>query len=246
MEDGNVNTVTVHFLKLGVLLMASASFASDLVLHVDDFKPDEAGRAPEGWTTFTGGTQPAVTVVRGKGKAYLRGQRSDFDGLVALSRSFETPQVRVEVEFSFAFSEGNGRSLNLWSHAPNGRDASQLNICIQQGALRQFDGRTRTWEVISRRITPSANVDNPVWHRLRAVIDSQKGGIDFWLSNPGSDDLPTEPTATLQAYRTGLPLAGLDLVSGRRIAAGAWYLLDNLVVHGGPGHPRYLYPGLAD
>ena len=29
----------------------------------------------------------------------------------------------------------------------------------------------------------------PVWHRLRAVVDAESGGIEIWLSEPGSDRL---------------------------------------------------------
>jgi hypothetical protein len=101
----------------------------------------------------------------------------------------------------------------------------------------QYDGRTRSWETVSDRVRPSPDSGKPVWHRLRAVVDWKRPGIDFWLSEPGSDRLPEEPIATRHTYRTGLPLGGIDLVSGKRIAQGAWYLIDNLTVHGGENIP---------
>jgi hypothetical protein len=222
------------------LVMTSLCATAEVVLQGGDFDGNVVGQPPPGWTTFTDGTRPAVTVVSpgaGGSKNCVRGERSDFGGLVALSRDFTSEQRRVLIEFSFAFSGGDGRSLNVWSHEPGGRDGSQFNLCIQQGALRQFDGRTRTWAVISRRIQPSTDAARPVWHRLRAIVDSQRPGIDYWLSEPGSDRLPEQPTATRHAYRTDLPLGGIDLVSGGRIAQGSSYLVDNLVVRGGDDLP---------
>lgn len=163
--------------------------------------------------------------------------RSDFDGLVALSTSFTSPQRRVAIEVSFAFSKGPGRSLNLWSHEPEGRDVSQFNLCIQQGKRMQYGGRTRSWQVISERIQASTDPAKPIWHRLRAIVDAKQPGIDYWLSDPGSDRLSEKLTATRHAYRTGLPLGGIGLVSGRRIAPDAWYLIDDLVVRGGEDLP---------
>lgn len=148
-------------------------------------------------------------------------------GLTALSREFTSPQQRVVIEFSFAFSSGSGRSLNVWTHEPNGRDASQLNLCIQGGALMQFDGRTRTWEEITRNIHPTLDSVKPVWHRLRAIVDAHESSIDFWVSKPHSRELPDQPI-TRATYRTNLPIGAIDLVSGKRIASRAWYLLDDL------------------
>lgn len=223
-----------------LLLITSIASGADEVVARCDFETDVVGQAPAGWMSFTDGTRPTVTVVRaraGGSKQCVRGVRSEFDGLVALSKKFASPQRRLLIEFSFAFSGGTGRSLNVWSHEPGGRDGSQFNLCIQQEKLMQYDGRTRTWKVISERIEPSADPAKPVWHRLRAIVDSEQPGIDYWLSEPGSDRLPEKPTATRHAYRTGLPLGGIDLVSGRRIAPGAWYLVDDLVVRGGEDLP---------
>ena len=79
---------------------------------------------------------------------------------------------------------------------------------------------------------------NPVWHRLRAVVDASQTGIDFWLSKPDDTELPAEPTATLRAYRTNLLVGAIDVVSGTRIAPDAWFLIDDLVVTGGEDLPR--------
>lgn len=218
---------------------ASAPAGSEVVLRLA-FDGDSNGRRPPGWTTFTTGAEPSVVVASpgswGTGSC-LRGERSDFGGLVALARPFPVPQRRVMVEFSFAFSSGPGRSLNVWSYEPGGRDASQLNLCIQGGKLMQYDGRTRTWEAVSSRVEPSAEPLEPVWHRLRAVVDASSPGIDVWLSAPGERALPERPAVTLHAYRTGLPLGGIALVSGHRIAPDAWYLVDDLVVLGGEALP---------
>ncbi len=231
---------TVNFVVCPLLLIASAAVGAEEVVKRGDFETDVIGQTPAGWTSFTDGTTPAVTIVRpgaSGSEQCVRGVRSDFDGLVALSTSFTSPQRRVLIEFSFAFSEGPGRSLNLWSHEPGGRDASQFNLSIQQGKLMQYDGRTRSWEGISDRIQPSSDPAKPVWHRLRAIVDSEQPGIDYWLSDPGSDRLSEKPTATRHTYRTGLPLGAIVLVSGKRIARGAWYLVDDLVVLGGEDLP---------
>ena len=115
----------------------------------------------------------------------------------------ESPQKRVMIEFSFAFSKTTGRSLNVWPHEPDGNDASQVNLCIQGGALMQFDGRTRTWEEIMRKVESTLDPAKPVWHRLRAIVDSKQPGIDYWISEPNSRDFPDSPI-TMQAYRTDL------------------------------------------
>ena len=54
------------------------------------------------------------------------GQQAAFIAMLetALSRELSSPQPRVMIEFSFAFSPGTGRSLNVWTHEPEGRDAS--------------------------------------------------------------------------------------------------------------------------
>lgn len=143
------------------------------------------------------------------------------------------------IEFSFAFGgpASKGRSLNVWSHEPGGTDASQFNLCVQNGALQQYDGRSRSWEVITRDVIPSPDTDEPVWHRLRAIIDSNQRGIDYWVSKPGKQRIPDKPTATMAAYRIQLPIGAIDFVSGKRIADGNWYLIDDLVVTGGDDLP---------
>jgi len=230
---------TITWIVICFVFALSRAFSTETLLS-DSFENEQLGEPPSGWTAFTEGTRPAVSVAAlgaNESKHCLRVERSEFGGWVALSRDFKEPQKRVLVEFSFAFSPGNGRSLNLWSHEPGGRDASQFNLCIQRGKLLQFDGRTRTWEAISSDIKPSTDPDDPVWHRMRVVFDAKLQGVDYWLSRPGTCDLPEVPTATRHAYRTGLPVGGIDLVSGKRIATGAWYLIDELVVRGGTDLP---------
>mgnify|MGYP002631280395 CR=1 FL=1 len=200
----------------------------------DEFHLD----ASSGWTAFDASRAPEVRTVRlPNGNAILRGVRSPASGWVAFSKNFSEPQKRIAIEFDFAFSKGMGRSMNLWSHDPDGRDASQFNLCVQGGALRQYDGASRTWEVITTGIQPSPDDRMPIWHRLRAVIDSQSDAIDYWISAPGSRELSEKPTATMRTYRTQLPIAGIDFVSGTRIAKEAWYFIDNLIITGGPEIP---------
>ncbi len=234
-------------ISLFLLAIAASADGADVVMDTRGFETDALDAAPPGWESFTAGTEPSIHVVAGGAHGSesarraagrcVRSTRSDFGGLVALRKPFATPQQRVVIELAFAFSPGSGRSLNLWTSEPGGTDASQFNLCIQGGALRQFDGRTRTWEVISRRIRPSSDPRQPVWHRLRAVVDSKAPGIDFFLSAPGEHELPEAPTATRHAYRAGLLIDSVALVSGRRIAPGAWYLVDDLVVRGGEDLP---------
>jgi hypothetical protein len=193
--------------------------------------------APAGWRTFLPDQKADVTVLSKLGEGMLLGRRSPSAGLVALSRDFVVPAKRILIEFDFAFSAGNARSLNVWSHEPVGKDASQFNLCIERGALRQFDGEAYRWEPITERVKPSASPDAPVWHRLRALVDAEHRAIDYWVSEPGSRQLPETPTATMVHYRTGLPIGGIDFVSGRRIGANSWYLIDNLVVRDGTDLP---------
>lgn len=224
--------------SISVLVFAATSAISAEVVFETDF-----AEPLEGWSLFRKGANANVEIVNGA----LLGQRSAAAGLVALTREFDEPQDRLMIEFSFAFggkSKG-GRSLNVWTHEPGGVDASQFNLCIQNGSLQQFDGRTRSWEVISRNVRPSPSRDRLVWHRVRAIVDSKGEGIDYWLSEPDSFELPQKLTATIGAYRTNLKFGAIDFVSGSRIAAGNWYLIDDLKISGGsnlpePGQP----PGL--
>ena len=212
--------------------------SSEVVLDVGGFETDTVGEPPADWRVFRLTTKPSVRIVKGglgSGQC-VRGQRSASGGLTALERKLKTPQQRVRIDFSFAFSPGNGRSLNIWTHERCGKDASQLNLCIQGGALMQFDGRTRTWEEITRNIQPTLDPAKPVWHRLRAIVDAKASAIDYWVSDPGSGQLPVQPI-TRAVYRTTSDIAAIDLVSGKRIAPGAWYMLDDLVVVGGKHLP---------
>ena len=225
----------MNLFTVALMFFSGQLIADNVVYHSDGFELGEIGKSPFGWKAFPGSSKPSVKMVtsgRNESHRYLRGERSESGGLTALAREFDVPQRRVLIEFSFAFSKSNGRSLNVWTHEPDGRDASQLNLCIQGGALMQFDGRTRTWEVITREIEPSTDPSEPVWHRLRVIVDSEMSGIDYWISKPHSQDVPKTPI-TRQVYRTNLKVGAIALVSGKRIAPGAWYLIDDLKVTGG-------------
>ena len=137
------------------------------------------------------------------------------------------------IEFTFAFSKNAGRVFHVWSSEPNATDAGRLNLCVQNGALMQFDGRTRSWDVVSREVKASGNPVSPIWHRLQAIVDTGHGGITFRLSKPGSLALPDAPTATRYGYRMTSLIGEVGLVFGQRIASNAWYLIDDLVVKGG-------------
>lgn len=218
------------------LLIPLTGFAEQELLLQSDFEAESVGEPPRSWTAFLPDTRPDVKVVKqgaGKSSRCLKGVRSNSGKLTALVYEFPEPQERILIELSFAFSPGKGRSLNLWSFEPQGQDASQFNLCIQNGSLQQYDGRTNTWELVSRHIQPSTDPEHPVWHRLKVVFDAKQPGIDFWLSKPGSLSLSKIPTGTLHSYRTDLDIAGIALVSGKRLAPDAWYYIDDLVVQGG-------------
>jgi len=216
--------------------LQTAAFAAEVETVCQcDFDEHEPNQPLRDWVSFSPGTKPHVTVFE---SGVLKGQRSDHGGLVALSRWFDTPKQRLLIEFSFAVSSGTGRVFHVWTQKPNGKDASQFNLCVQGGRLQQFDGRTRTWENVDGRIQASDDLSRPVWHRLRVIVDAESNGIDIWLSEPGSDRLPARPTATAAAYRTELPFGGLSFVSGTRIAPDAWYLVDDLVVKAGSDLPE--------
>ena len=211
---------------------------AEVIFDSAGFESEVSGQPPSGWMPFRN-SSPLVNVAeRGAGgsKLCIRGVRSNSGGLTALSRSFNEPRQRVMIEFSFAFFANAGRSLNVWTHEPGGKDASQLNLCIQNGALMQYDGRVGAWEEITRRIVPTSDPGNPVWHRLRAIVDAEAGGIDYWVSKPNSLDLPDQPV-TRHGYRTKLPIGAIDLVSGHRIAQDAWYLIDDLIIKAGKDLP---------
>lgn len=224
--------------SMAALHSALVAAEGETVLQCD-FDQLQPGQPPENWASFTPGTKPDVAVIE---SGLLRGQRSDDGGLVALSRWFERPKQRLMIEFSFAVSANKGRVFHVWTQEPDGKDASQFNLCVQGGRLQQFDGRTRTWENVGGRIQASEDPSRPVWHRLRAIVDAKSRGIDIWISEPGKDDLPVNPTATVATYRTDLPFGGLSFVSGTRIAPHAWYLVDNLAVKAGSDMPE---PGEA-
>jgi len=226
-------------LIIAFLAIGNPSAAQNLIAG-GDFEGEQAGQPPGGWEPFTPEAKPSAVVVApgagGSGKC-LKVLPTPQRGMIAISKQLRAPQDRVLVELDFAFSPSKGRTLNLWSHEPGGRDASQWNLCIQNGKLMQFEGRSRTWRPITDRVKSTTDPSRPVWHRLRAVMDRNAEGVDYWLSEPGSRELPAEPIATMAAYRTGLAIGGIDAVCGARLAGEAWYLVDNIVVRGGAGVP---------
>ena len=229
----------VHSLVVVLMGFVGHLQAADVVFNAGGFEGGTAGEVPVDWAAFPRTAKPSVKLVKtgaNGSRQSLRGERSESGGLTALARKFESPQQRVMIEFSFAFSKTSGRSLNIWTHESKGQDASQLNLCIQGGALMQFDGRTRTWEEITRKIEPTVDPVKPVWHRLRAIVDSKQPGIDYWISEPNGREFPDSPI-TRQVYRTDLTVGAIALVSGRRIAPKAWYLIDDLQVTGGQDVP---------
>ena len=78
--------------------------AADLVN--EDFNAHPAGQPPPGWRRFLGSKPSASVVAGGIGAAgkCLRVARSAGGGLVATNVAWATPQDRLLVEFSFAFS----------------------------------------------------------------------------------------------------------------------------------------------
>jgi hypothetical protein len=221
---------------LAAFVAISDGHAASTLLN-ENFESHAAGEPPTVWTAFHADAKPKAVVAANASNKALLVQRSEQNGWVALSKRFTSPTDRIQIEFDFAFSTSKGRTLNLWTHEPHGKDASQFNLCIQGGRLMQFEGETRSWEPITRAVRSSANRNSPVWHRLRVIADRRKEGIDYWISKPGSRELPGKPTATMRTYRTGLPFGAIDIVSGRRIANDAWYLIDNLVITAGDDLP---------
>ncbi|MEM7012496.1 MAG: exo-alpha-sialidase [Verrucomicrobiota bacterium] len=228
-----VTIVLVMLRILGLVLLSFSFVSAETTRDSWDFEIEEL----KGWTLFRDGTTPNVDLFEfSNGGKALRGQRSEDGGLVALSRGIK-PAERVLIEFSFAFSEGKGRSLNVWTHEPGGKDASQFNLRVEGGTLGQYDGRYRSWEVITSKVKASSSIEEPVWHRLQAIVDSKSRAIEYRVSAPGSVELPNEVTAIVANYRTDLPIAAIDFVSGTRIASDNWYLIDNLVLLSGTDIP---------
>ena len=218
------------------LLFPLLSNASDVVFDSKSFENETIGESPKGWTPFHRSSRPNVKIIEIEGRKCLRGARSSSGGWTSLAKVFDREVERVSIEFSFAFSKSDQRTLNIWTHEPHGRDASQFNLCIQQGSLMQYDGVTRSWRTITRHVSPSTDPEQPIWHRLRAIVDQQADTIDFWVSAPGEKALPEKPI-TRRAYRSQLPIGALDFVSGTRITANGWYLIDDLVIRSGNDIP---------
>lgn len=224
---------TILSAQLALLCGASISVAEEVVFQ-SDFNALKANQTPEDWRSFTKGAAPHVVGHEGA----LIGKRSPFGGLVALSRWFNESPTNLAIEFSFAVSKSRGRAFHVWTQEPKGKDASQFNLCVQNGRLQHFDGRERAWIPVPAKIQPSSDPAKPVWHRLRAVMNAKQRGIDLWISQPGNRDLPQKKTATVAAYRINLPYGGFSLVSGTRIASDAWYLVDDLVIESGEDIPN--------
>jgi hypothetical protein len=224
----------MRIFPFGVIILTSSVLQAAVLS--EDFEKLVTNQSPPGWVPFQT-SKPKVEVVQGghESRRCIRGVRSPSGGLTALSREFDG-QTRVMIEFSFAFSKSAGRTLNVWTREPGGKDASQFNLSIQNGVLMQYDGRSSSWETITRDVQPTLDPVKPVWHRLRAIVDSKAGAIDFWVSKAHSRKLPIQPI-TRAAYRTDLPIGSIDLVSGTRIAKDAWYLIDDLVITGGDDLP---------
>jgi len=235
----NQQLIYPHLLIVAILLFPTLAIGAETVYSNRGFEFEKKNSAPTDWDPFHNSSRPNAKVVIGGANGSLqclKVQRTSRNGWVALSKTLANPQSRILIEFSFAFSPGAGRSLNLWTHAPKGRDASQLNLCIQNGGLLQYDGQADAWVTITRGITPSTNPQNLIWHRLRVLMDANRTGIDYWVSQPQKFKYPEQPI-TRRVYRTNLLLGAIDLVSGTRVANGAWYLIDDLTITAGADLP---------
>lgn len=201
------------------------------------FENQAVGRAPEGWRPFRDELPPKAIVAEGgagNSSKCLRVLPAAVRGMVALAYDFQ-PRARVQIDLKVAFSESSGRTVNFWSYEPGGTDASQWNFCIQENRLMQYDGRTRKWKPLKRQLRPSADPKRPQWNRLRVVFDSNSQGVDYWVASPDepADFSARPPTVTCAAYRTGLPVGGIAVVSGARLAKDAWFLVDDIQVRAG-------------
>ena len=184
----NQQLIYPHLLIVAILLFPTLAIEAETVYSSRGFEFEKNNSAPADWGPFHNSSRPNAKVVIGGANGSLqclKVQRTSRNGWVAFSKTLANPQSRILIEFSFAFSPGAGRSLNLWTHAPKGRDASQLNLCIQNGGLLQYDGQADAWVTITRGITPSTNPQNLIWHRLRVLMGANRTGIDYWVSQPG-------------------------------------------------------------
>ncbi len=179
---------SIRLLFAAFTLLAGYSQASEVVLDAGGFEKETVGQSPAGWKAFHDAKAPSIKAVRSGAngsRQSVRGERSESRGGCALWHGFNVPQQRMTIELSFAFSGASKRWLDICTHEPGGKDASQLDLCIQGGVLMQFDGRTRTWEEITRDIQPTLDPVKPVWHRLRAIVVAGQSGIvrdDVWVS----------------------------------------------------------------
>ncbi len=134
----NQQLIYPHLLIVAILLFPTLAIGAETVYSSRGFEFEKKNSAPADWGPFHNSSRPNAKVVIGGANGSLqclKVQRTSRNGWVALSKTLANPQSRILIEFSFAFFPGAGRSLNLWTHAPKGRDASQLNLCIQNGGL---------------------------------------------------------------------------------------------------------------
>lgn len=192
----NQQLIYPHLLIVAILLFPTLAIGAETVYSSRGFEFEKKNSAPADWDPFHNSSRPNAKVVIGGANGSLqclKVQRTSRNGWVALSKTLANPKSRILTEFSFAFSPGAGRSLNLWTHAPKGRDARQLNLCIQNVGLLQYDGQADAWVTITRDITPSTNPQNLIWHRLRVLMGANRTGIDYWVSQPGKFKYPEQP-----------------------------------------------------
>ncbi|MDF1814372.1 MAG: hypothetical protein P1V20_19360 [Verrucomicrobiales bacterium] len=219
------------FLTISLLSMF-CGFGSAEQLWSENFDDLSAGKLPPGFRTFTRGTEPNVEVVEIEGGKALLGRRSPAPQLVALVKDFDAPQKRVLIEFDLAVSESKGRAFHIWTFEPGGKDASQLNLSVQRGTLRQYS--EGGWIDAGVKIVKSTSREKPVWQRIQVLLDAESDSVNFGSAVPGGEGLPH----SRMAYRSELPIGGIGFVSGSRIADDAWYLVDNISVQTGVDLPE--------
>ena len=129
---------------------------------------------------------------------------------VAFTAPFAEPQDEVMVEFYLAISAGQQSDLTISTMHNEASEAGQVNLSYIGGRLLQRDGTARRLQLVSRSITPTVDPGEPKWHRMRIIAGREQPTIDVWVSKAGSEVLPFEPTATVNACKTDVPLTALQ------------------------------------
>lgn len=209
-----------------------------------DFAYDGIGQTPVGWAEW-----PADRTVSDLGVSEtgvgaadrtlrIRGNEASSK-VYGVGQRFGEPQEKVQLEFSFAFTEA-ANTFNVWTIGADDRsNVTQVNLRIRGTTLQQHDGSA--WRDLTS-LTPSVDsdqdgelvegTDDLFWHKIRIIAGRSNDRLAIWLAAEG-EAFAAEPDFEPAVYLTHTSIDGL-VFGYTKVSVGEVYHVGQLTATGQP------------